>query len=152
MALKRMPISPGFILIFRIKPVKDESTVEAAPFRSVLQPGITKISGAEKQEIWWWRLHSAHLFKSPVRNILYLIYLSALIQLSAAKYDPCCYSQHQHCQHADRHCIASLGAVSRTESKRRSYSFSSSSNSFRLWKSRIDEMIRSRNSDQLFSS
>ena len=43
-----MPISPGFIFIFRIKPVKDESTVEAAPIRSALQVGITRIPGAEK--------------------------------------------------------------------------------------------------------
>ena len=34
-----MSISPGFIVISRIKPIKDELTVEAAPIRSALLPG-----------------------------------------------------------------------------------------------------------------
>ena len=42
-----MSISPGFIVISKIKPVKDESTVGAALIRSVLQPWITRIPGAE---------------------------------------------------------------------------------------------------------
>ena len=42
-----MSISPGFIVISEIKPVKDESTGGAAPIRSVLQPWITRIPGAE---------------------------------------------------------------------------------------------------------
>ena len=46
-----MSISPGFILISGIKPFKDETTVEAAPIRSALQPEITRIPGAEKREI-----------------------------------------------------------------------------------------------------
>ena len=37
----------GFILISEIKPGKDELIVEAAPIRSVLQPWITRIPGAE---------------------------------------------------------------------------------------------------------
>ena len=40
-----MSISPGFIVISGIKPVKDESTGGAAPIRSVLQPGILVIQG-----------------------------------------------------------------------------------------------------------
>ena len=46
-----MPISPGFILISRIKPFKDELTVGAAPIRSVLQVRITRIPSVAKQEI-----------------------------------------------------------------------------------------------------
>ena len=42
-----MSISPGFIVISKIKPVKDESIVGAAPIRSVLQPWIARIPGAE---------------------------------------------------------------------------------------------------------
>ena len=42
-----MSISSGFIVISEIKPGKDESTGGAALIRSVLQPWITRIPGAE---------------------------------------------------------------------------------------------------------
>ena len=76
-----MPISPGFIVISKIKPVKDESTGGAAPIRSVLQPEITRIPGAEKREIqrrWSADMQSTH-FESPVSllriKFCYFIYL-----------------------------------------------------------------------------
>ena len=46
--LKAPVNSSDFIFISRIKPVKDESIVGASPIRSVLQPWITRIPGAEK--------------------------------------------------------------------------------------------------------
>ena len=78
-----MPISPGFIVISKIKPVKDETTGGAAPIRSVLQPGITRIPGVAKQEIQ--RRWSAHM-QSTRLNLPFRYYILSFAILSICSY------------------------------------------------------------------
>ena len=82
-----MSISPGFIVISGIKPVKDESIVGAAPIRSVLQPGITRIPGAEKREIQ--RRWSAHM-QSTRLNLPFRYCVLSFAILSICSYTAFC--------------------------------------------------------------
>ena len=87
MVFKSRSISPGFIPISRIKPAKDESTVGTVPIRSVLQPRITRIPGAEKREIqrrWSAHLQSIHL------NLPFGYYVLSFAILSICSYKAFC--------------------------------------------------------------